>query len=50
MWLVPERYKHFEAIFVPGHDRAHEAYGGYAVAIEYAQVGADLEVLNASAA
>lgn len=50
MWLVPERYKHFEAIFVPDHDRAHEAYGGYAVAIEYTQVGADVEVLNASAA
>jgi hypothetical protein len=50
MWLVPERYQHFEAVFVPNHDRQHEAYGGYAVAFDYAQVGSDLEVLNASAA
>ena len=39
MWLVPERYKHFEAIFVPDHDRAHRTLGGYAFAIEYTQVG-----------
>jgi hypothetical protein len=50
MWLVPERYQHFEAVFVPSRDREHEAYGGYAVAIEYTQVGADVEVLSATAA
>ena len=45
MWLVPERYDHFETVFVPSRDRAHEGYGGYAVAIDYDQVGADVEVL-----
>jgi hypothetical protein len=46
MWHVPERYEHFETIFVPSHDRAHEAYGGYAVAINYEYVGEDIEVLQ----
>jgi hypothetical protein len=49
MWLVPERYQHFESIFVPERDRENEVYGGYAVAIEYTQVGTDVEVLNATA-
>jgi hypothetical protein len=45
MWLVPERYDHFEAMFVPSRDRSHDGYGGYAVAIGYEQVGSDVEVL-----
>jgi hypothetical protein len=49
MWLVPERYQHFEAIFVPSRDREHEEYGGYAVGIEYTQVGSDVEVLHGTA-
>jgi hypothetical protein len=28
MWLVPERYQHFEQVFVPERDRPNPEYGG----------------------
>jgi hypothetical protein len=49
MWLVPERYKHFEQLFVPERDRRHPDYGGYALACSFSQIGRDYEIVDEKA-
>ncbi|HEV3272607.1 MAG TPA: hypothetical protein VGZ93_10545 [Candidatus Methylacidiphilales bacterium] len=44
MWLIPERYKHFELLFVPERDRLNPDYGNYAVGCAFNQVGTDIEL------
>jgi hypothetical protein len=46
MWLVPERYEHFEQLFVPERDRRNPEYGGYAVSCAFSQIGQDYEMVG----
>ena len=50
MWLVPERYQHFEKFFVPEKDRLNPDYGGYAIGCSFNQVGSDYEIINSPSA
>ncbi|MGP8201453.1 MAG: hypothetical protein ACLQU4_18335 [Limisphaerales bacterium] len=50
MWLVPERYKHFEQLFVPEQVRQNPDYGGYAVECLFSQIGQDYEMVGEKAA
>jgi hypothetical protein len=49
VWLVPERYKHFEELFVPERDRQNPEYGGYAFGCSFSQIGQDYEIVNEKA-
>ena len=46
MWLVPERYKHFEQLLVPEQARQNPEYGGYAVSFVFSQIGKDYEIVD----
>ncbi len=45
MWLVPERYAHFEQLFVPAQDRQSPDYNGYAISCSFGQIGQDYETI-----
>lgn len=48
MWLVPERYEHFEQLFVPERDRQHPDYAWYALGCPFSQIGQDYELIMTS--
>lgn len=45
-WLVPDRYQHFESIFVPERDRKDPAYSGYAVAITFEEASMHFDIVE----
>jgi len=45
-WLVPERYEHFESIYVPERDRKDPAYSDYALSISFDEVARHFDVLE----
>jgi hypothetical protein len=45
-WLVPERYEHFELLFVPDATRADPEYNGYAVSCSFKDVAGDFDVIQ----
>ena len=48
-WLVPERYEHFESIFVSESIRKHPEYSDYAIAISFDEVAQHFVVLEEEA-
>lgn len=45
-WLVPERYDHFEKIFIPQDILEQEDYSSYAIGILYEELERDFEKIE----
>jgi hypothetical protein len=47
-WLKPERYEHFEALFIPERIRQDEEYDHYAISASYKELDREYELVEDS--